>query len=271
MVGDSGSVFHTGSTLATDFLYQGTLSGYSNSFGAIATVAHSPTRHLFVSVGATTDDTLYLHGDKYLVLSSRLTFPNITMGGVSAKSHGKFVFWNSTGTKAYVILQADPSAGFLNDYAVYTLSPDFSTGCAVTLGTNSGTAISYADAGSIAVNAASDCVWQVTSNAAWIQVDSGTLGVGQGNLSYSVLANGTTSPRTGTITVGGQTFTLTQAGVTASGLRFVPIAPCRIVDTRSGNGGFTGPIGGGATQNFKPQGELWRFPVVPEPILLNDR
>jgi hypothetical protein len=62
------------------------------------------------------------------------------------------------------------------------------------------------------VNAASDCVWQVTSNAAWIQVDSGTLGVGQGNVSYSVLANGNKSPRTGTITVGGQTFTITQLG-----------------------------------------------------------
>ena len=54
-------------------------------------------------------------------------------------------------------------------------------GCAVTLGANSGTAVAYADTGSVAVNAASDCIWEAQSNAPWIQIDSGTLGVGTGN------------------------------------------------------------------------------------------
>jgi hypothetical protein len=175
---------------------------------------------MFASVGATAgssgatdpDGTLYLHGDKYLPLASKITLPKITQGPISAKSHGKFVFWDSSGSKAYVIMQADSSAGFLNDFAVYTLSPDFTPGCAVTLGANSGTAISYADTGSIAVGASSDCVWEVKSNVSWIQIDSGTLGVGMGNVSYSVLANPDPTSRVGTITIGDQTFTLTQAG-----------------------------------------------------------
>jgi hypothetical protein len=239
MAADSGSVFRTGSTRATDFIYTGTLSGFAG-IGSIGTLDHSTTRHLFASVGASntyqatpdSDTSLFLHGDKYLALSSKMTLPKITTGGVSATSHGKFVFWDSAGAKAYVILQADASAGFLNDFAVYTLSPAFTPGCTVTLGINSATAIAFADTGSVAVNAAADCIWDVKSNASWIQIDTGTLGVGIGNVGYSVLANGTAVPRTGTITIGTQTFTVTQAA--AQALRFVPVTPCRVADTRGG-------------------------------------
>ena len=37
---------------------------------------------------------------------------------------------------------------------------------------------------------------------------------GNATVGYSVAANGTTSPRTGTLTIGGQPFTITQAGGT---------------------------------------------------------
>jgi hypothetical protein len=216
--GDSGSVFRTGSTQATDFIYTGTLSGFAGYPGVIGSAAHSTTRRMFASVGSnggywesSNDTTLFLHGDKYLVNSSKVTLPKITIGGASANSHGKFVFWDSGGTKLYVILQADSSAGFLNDFAVYTLSREFTPGCGVTLGVTSATAISYADVGNVAVNSESNCVWEVQSNVSWIQIDSGTLGVGIGNVGYSVLANPATVARTGTIAIGNQTFSVTQA------------------------------------------------------------
>src|SRR6185436_16593648 len=41
-------------------------------------------------------------------------------------------------------------------------------------------------------------------------------GNGNGTVSYSVAANSSTSARSGTITVGGQTFTMNQAGNTCS-------------------------------------------------------
>jgi len=242
MAADSGSVFRTGSTLATDFIYTGTLSGFDGSLGAIGSLAHSTARHLFASVGtnatatsADTDMSLFLHGDKYLALSSKVTLPKVTIGGVSADSHGKFVFWDNAGAKVYVIVQADATAGFLNDFAVYTLSPDFTPGCAVTLGISSATANAFAGTGSVAVNAgAPDCVWQVQSNASWIQIDTGTLGVGTGNVGYSVVANNSTVPRTGTITIGTQTFNLTQLAPPQP-LLFVPVTPCRVADTRGGS------------------------------------
>jgi len=226
-VTDSGTVYRTGSTLATDFIYTGTLSSLVSRIGSIT---HSVSRGLFASVASngygtspTADGDLYLHGDKYLALGSKMALPKITVSGVSAASHGRFTFWDSTASKLYVIMQADPSAGFLNDYALYTFSPAFSAGCAVTLGISSGTAIAFPNVGNVAVSAPSDCIWEVKSNASWINIDTGTLGVGTGNVGFSVLANNNASPRTGTITVGGQTFTLTQSAGAAGAVTKVGV------------------------------------------------
>ena len=49
-------------------------------------------------------------------------------------------------------------------------------------------------------------------NDAWITISSGANGSGNGSVSYNVAANMGTSSRTGTMTIGGQTFTVTQAG-----------------------------------------------------------
>ena len=220
IVGDSGRVFRTGSTLDTDFQYAGTLSGYAST-PSVGSAAHSISRHLFASVGRAgsyppgtdTDVALSLHGDKYLALSSRITLPKITTGGAQATSHGKFVFWDKAGTKAYVLMQADASVGFLNDFAVYTLSPEFTAGCPVTLPVTYAAATAFAQTGAISLTAAADCIWEVTPSASWIQIDSGSLGAGAGNVGYALLANNTGVSRTGTINIGGQTFTIAQSGV----------------------------------------------------------
>src|SRR4029453_16288988 len=64
----------------------------------------------------------------------------------------------------------------------------------------------------VAVNAQAGCTWSSTSNAAWITFPAGTTGSGLGSVNYTVAANSSTSSRTGTLTVAGQTFTVTQAG-----------------------------------------------------------
>ncbi len=57
------------------------------------------------------------------------------------------------------------------------------------------------------------CSWAAVSNDSWITVKSGNSGTGNGTVRYSVTNSVLT--RTGTITIGGQTFTVTQAGVNA--------------------------------------------------------
>ena len=58
------------------------------------------------------------------------------------------------------------------------------------------------------------CTWTATSNDPWIHVTSGSSGTGNGTVSYSVDVNTTGIARKGTITIGGQGFTVYQVGST---------------------------------------------------------
>ncbi|PKN77506.1 MAG: hypothetical protein CVU52_00050 [Deltaproteobacteria bacterium HGW-Deltaproteobacteria-10] len=58
--------------------------------------------------------------------------------------------------------------------------------------------------------AATTCSWTAVSNNSWITVTGGASGTGNGTVTYSVDGN-TGDARTGTITIGGQLFTVTQA------------------------------------------------------------
>lgn len=75
------------------------------------------------------------------------------------------------------------------------------------------TALSVAAAGvstTVAVTAGAGCAWTAVSNDGFITVTGGAAGTGNGTVSYTVAANTTTSQRVGTITIAGETFTVTQ-------------------------------------------------------------
>lgn len=54
------------------------------------------------------------------------------------------------------------------------------------------------------------CNWTAVSNSNFIGVTSGASGAGSGVVSLNISANGSGEPRTGTVTIAGQTFTVTQ-------------------------------------------------------------
>jgi ABC-type histidine transport system ATPase subunit len=54
------------------------------------------------------------------------------------------------------------------------------------------------------------CSWTAVSSASWITISSGASGSGNGTVLYTVAANTLRDPRTGTLTVGGQTLSVTQ-------------------------------------------------------------
>src|SRR5262245_21174932 len=64
--------------------------------------------------------------------------------------------------------------------------------------------------GSVSVSTPPGCSWVASSNAGWITITSGSSGAGAGTVGYSVAANGGPQ-RSGTITVNGQAFNITQA------------------------------------------------------------
>lgn len=71
---------------------------------------------------------------------------------------------------------------------------------------------SLGGAGRVDVSASNGCEWTASSNASWITITSGASGSGNGRVNYLVLAN-VAGSRTGTLTIAGQTFTLTQAAL----------------------------------------------------------
>lgn len=64
--------------------------------------------------------------------------------------------------------------------------------------------------GTISVKAGTNCSWTATSKASWITITSGSSGSGSGTVGYKVSSNTTNQTRTGTITVAGRQFTVTQ-------------------------------------------------------------
>ena len=63
----------------------------------------------------------------------------------------------------------------------------------------------------VGVRAPSGCSWVAVSNSSWIRITAGSSGSGNGSVSYSVAANPNPTARTGTLSIGGWTFTVTQA------------------------------------------------------------
>ncbi len=86
--------------------------------------------------------------------------------------------------------------------------------------------------GSVGVTAGSSCAWTTQSDASWLTITAGAIGSGSGTTVYSVAANSSTRARTGTMTVAGQTFTVTQSGAVVPVLGINAGGP----DYTSGNG-----------------------------------
>jgi hypothetical protein len=69
--------------------------------------------------------------------------------------------------------------------------------------------------GSISVTTPPGCAWTATSQASWITITQGGSGSGNGTVQYAVAANSGSNSRTGTMTIGGRTVTITQNGTGA--------------------------------------------------------
>lgn len=89
-------------------------------------------------------------------------------------------------------------------------------GCSFSLATTSASAPAAGSTGTFDVKTADGCGWAANSAANWLSITAGSTGSGNGTVHYTAAAN-TGPQRTGTITAGGQTFTVNQsAGCTYS-------------------------------------------------------
>jgi hypothetical protein len=114
--------------------------------------------------------------------------------------------------------------------------------CSFSISPTSLSAAASGATGTVAVTASAGCGWTAISTATWISITSNAAGTGNGSISYAVAANSTTSPRTGTMSVAGQTFTVQQA---ASAACTYTISPT-IQSVVAGGGGGSVTVTAGA-------------------------
>ena len=125
--------------------------------------------------------------------------------------------------------------------------------CTFSISPNGQSVAAAGGSGTVAVTAGAGCGWTAVANDAWIQVTGGATGSGNGSVAFSVAANTTAQSRTGTITIAGQTFTLTQDPAVACSYTLTP---------RRAN--YPAGGGGGSVTVSAPVGCAWTAtPSVP--------
>ena len=118
---------------------------------------------------------------------------------VDGTEHG-FGAWSDGGAVSHAISTPATSTTY-----TATLVP-----CSYAISPTGQTISSAGGTGSVSVTAPTGCAWTATSNDPWITITAGAGGSGNGAVSYSVAPDGG-SLRTGTMTIAGQTFAVTQA------------------------------------------------------------
>ncbi len=97
-------------------------------------------------------------------------------------------------------------SGYSNEVVYYPTSS-----CTFSISPTANSFNSAGGSGTIGVTTQAGCAWTAGSSVSWTVISSNSSGTGNGAVNYSVLANPNGSSRSGTITVGGKTLTLTQA------------------------------------------------------------
>ena len=109
--------------------------------------------------------------------------------------------------------------GFSVTFTLNIQAPVFTLGSTSgTVGPTAGTATAFE---AVTPTTAS---WTASSNSSWLHVSSGSAsGTGSAVITYTYDTNPATGPRTGTLTIGSQTFTVTQAGSGWAGSAATPV------------------------------------------------
>ncbi|HEX8115890.1 MAG TPA: M36 family metallopeptidase, partial [Pyrinomonadaceae bacterium] len=172
---------------------------------------------LRTQLGKTITDRLVLNGMKFT--PTRPSFLNARDGSIQADqnlngSANRCAIWTVFARHGMGVSAVG------NDGTTHTAASDVPGDCGTcsfSISPTSASAASGGGTGTVTVTATAGCSWTAVSNASFITVTSGASGTGSGTVGYSVAANTATTSRTGTLTIAGKTFTVTQAGTSGGG------------------------------------------------------
>jgi len=111
-----------------------------------------------------------------------------------------------------------------------------------------------ADGGGSSVNVSvtGGCDWPAIRNAGFLTINSGSMGSGNGAVDYSVAANSNNTPRAGTLTIAGRTFTVLE------GAQFADVPADHMFYTFIGKLSARGVTGGCSSDSFCPDSAVTR-------------
>ncbi len=203
-------------------LYYGSVGSTLKAFtfvnGAFQTTASSHSTNTFPYPGTTPSisangtanaivwaadnaGTAVLHAYDASDLSKELYNSNQAAGGRDHFGTGnKFIVPTVVNGKVYV--------GTTNGVGAFGLL------CSYAIAPQSITVAAAASSQTVNVIATNGCAWTATSNATFLTITAGASGNGNGTVAYQVAAN-TGTTRSGTLTIAGQAFTVTQTGTSA--------------------------------------------------------
>lgn len=112
-----GNAFRSSSDPLLDMTYNGKLENWT---GSIASLNHSIEAGKIASIktGSLTDTEIRFYNDDFLTEAGTAALPPFQTPGGDFVSHGKFVFYNSAGTRVFAVVQADSSSALLNDFGI---------------------------------------------------------------------------------------------------------------------------------------------------------
>lgn len=111
------------------------------------------------------------------------------------------------------------------------------TVCKYTISPLSKSFTSSGGTGSVTVTTGNTCAWTATTNASWITIISGGSGPGNKTVSYRLAANTGMTARTGTLTIGDKTHTISQSAPPL--LTSLTVIPSTVIGGRVSNGNVT--------------------------------
>jgi len=155
-----------------------------------------------------------------------------------------------TGRRYYFACKAYDSSGRESAYSSEISYTPPAAACTYSITPASQSFGSSGGAGSVTVTTQAGCSWSASKSASWITITAGAGGTGPGTVGYSVAANTAPSSRSAAVSIGGNDFTVSQQGATASTVT---------ITSSAGTGGSISPSG---TVTIAP-GSSKKFTISP--------
>jgi len=159
------------------------------------------------------DPYLYLIGPNGTVLAE----DDDGGGGLNARIPAGSGFFRLPASGAYTIEVTSFEALSAGDYTLRLSVTTCSFAVApLRLPTDGARYEAAGGSGSVTVTCADGCEWAAASQVSWITLTAGASGTGSGSMAFNVAPNTSAQGRSGTISVAGQTVTITQTAAVAS-------------------------------------------------------